>query len=323
MAKWCLDPGHGGVDSGAVGMSGRYEKDVVLEAALRARAILESNGQTVIMTRTRDVFVSLKGRTQYANSSGCDYFVSIHMNSAVSSSAIGTEVWISKGSSSTSVSLANIVVQYMYSGINNNFGYNTPNRGVKSENFWVIRYTSMPACLIEGDFINNPIVESNFNAIKYGEFIANGCLSFIGSSSSVTPPESVNLPSGGNGNSSSNNIKITNLSPNSYSTWVVKLQKELNKQGFRDAYGRLLSVDGFVGPNTLAACNKTPIYYGTSGNITRLLQEILVSLGYNVNGIDGNCGYGMVSGIKKYQSDWGLSVDGSFGPQSWKAILGL
>lgn len=313
MAKWCLDPGHGGSDPGAVGMNGRYEKDVVLEAALIAKSILEASGEIVIMTRTSDVFVSLDGRTKFANTAGCDYFVSIHMNSASSSSAIGTEVWTSIGCSSNSTKLANIVVLEMYNGINNNFGYSTPNRGVKTENFYVIRYTNMPACLIEGDFINNPIVESKFIGIGYGEFIANGCLKFVANSDHTDPITPPIIPV----------TKKTRLSPNSYDEWVVRLQKELNYQGFRDAYGRTLSVDGFVGSNTLAACNRTPISYGVSGNITRLLQEMLQYLGYDVNGIDGHCGQGMVSGIKKYQSEWNLSIDGSFGPQCWKAILGL
>lgn len=313
MAKWCLDPGHGGSDPGAVGMYGRLEKNVVLEAALITKSILEANGETVIMTRTSDIFVSLDGRTNFANTAGCDYFVSIHMNSASSSSAIGTEVWTSVGCSSNSTSLANVLVLEMSNGINNSFGYSTPNRGVKTENFYVIRYTNMPACLIEGDFINNPIVESKFIAKGYGEFIANGCFEFVGNTDPnypIIPPITTDR-------------KKTILSPNSYDEWVVRLQKELNYQGFRDAYGRTLAVDGFVGSNTLAACNRTPISYGVSGNITRLLQEMLEYLGYDVNGIDGNCGQGMVSGIKEYQGEWNLSIDGSFGPQCWKSILGL
>lgn len=324
MAKWCLDPGHGGVDAGAVGTNGRYEKDVVLEAALKAKAILEANGESVIMTRTNDSWVSLDGRTRFANTKGCDYFVSIHMNSASSRAAIGTEVWTARGSSSTSVKLASVLLNQMYSGINNNFGYSTLNRGLKSENFWVIRYSIMPACLIEGDFINNPTVESKFNASKYGEFIAKGCLEFVGKSSSNIPSTpnpptapSVDAPAKPTGRNK------TSLSASVSKDWVVRLQRELNNQGFRDASGRSLSVDGFVGANTLAACSRTPIRYSAKGNITRLIQEMLQSLGYDVNGIDGVCGNGMVNAIKKYQSDWNLSIDGTFGPQCWKSILGL
>ena len=51
------------------------------------------------------------------------------------------------------------------------------------------------------------------------------------------------------------------------------------------------------------------------------LQGLLTSLGYNVNGIDGNCGYGCVKAIKAYQKDNGLAVDGSFGPDCWTNIL--
>lgn len=321
MAKWCFDAGHGGVDSGAVGINGTKEKDIVLQAALRAKAIMEANGETVIMTRTSDVFISLSERVNIANNNNCDYFVSFHMNSASSSSAIGTEVWISKGASSNSGKLARIILGEMYNGINNNFGYKSPNRGIKSENFYVIRNTFMPACLVEGDFISNETVESKFNSNSYGEFVAKGCLTFIGKTKSeVIPTVSKDV---NKGNTSTSSRKKCILSPSNYNEWVARLQRELNYQGFTDAYGRKLRVDGYVGANTLAACKKTPIYFGARGNITRLLQEMLVSLGYDVNGIDGICGKGMVEGIKKYQRDWSLTVDGSFGPCCWISILGL
>ena len=321
MAKWCFDAGHGGYDPGAVGINGTREKDIVLQAALRAKAIMEANGETVVMTRTSDVFISLSERVNIANNNNCDYFVSFHMNSSSSSSSIGTEVWISKGASSNSGKLAGVILGEMYNGINNNFGYNSPNRGIKSENFYVIRYTFMPAWLVEGDFISNGTVENSFNANSYGEFVAKGCLAFIGKTKGETIPAISKDFS--NGNTSTSSKRKTSLSPSSYSEWVARLQRELNYQGFTDAYGRKLRVDGYVGPNTLAACKKTPIYYGIRGNITKLLQEMLVNLGYDVNGIDGICGKGMVAGIKNYQRDWSLAVDGSFGPNSWTSILGL
>jgi N-acetylmuramoyl-L-alanine amidase len=75
-----LDPGHGGKDVGAVSHSKR-EKDAVLQIALRVKMYLEKKGFKVLMTRSRDYFVKLPNRTQFANRKKGDLFVSIHANS--------------------------------------------------------------------------------------------------------------------------------------------------------------------------------------------------------------------------------------------------
>ena len=59
----------------------------------------------------------------------------------------------------------------------------------------------------------------------------------------------------------------------------------------------------------------------SNGSHVYALQGLLSTLGYNVNGIDGNCGYGCVKAIKQYQKDNGLDVDGSFGPACWEHLL--
>lgn len=178
MAHWFFDAGHGGTDSGAVGKKGTYEKSITLRAVLKAKAIMEANGEKVTLSRQTDIFVSLADRTALANKLGCDYLVSFHMNSA-STNAIGTEVWTSVGCSNESTKLANTMLNELVNGIKE-MGYETPNRGVKRKNFWMVYRSDMPAILIEGDFINNTLVEDKFNAEKYGEIVANGCLKYIG-----------------------------------------------------------------------------------------------------------------------------------------------
>lgn len=96
--------------------------------------------------------------------------------------------------------------------------------------------------------------------------------------------------------------------------WVLRLQKELNKQGFRDKNGNRLNEDGIIGELTISAF--PTIKYGSEGNITRLVQELLNSKGYSTNGIDGLFYNGSVTATKKYQGDRGLSQDGCFGKQS-------
>lgn len=77
-----IDPGHGGVDPGAVAAGGVLEKDIVLAFGLRLRERLEENGRyQVIMTRDSDVFVSLADRVRIARRAQADLFISIHADS--------------------------------------------------------------------------------------------------------------------------------------------------------------------------------------------------------------------------------------------------
>jgi N-acetylmuramoyl-L-alanine amidase len=90
-----IDPGHGGHDPGAVGLGGLYEKDVVLDIALKLKEILLSNPlNEVILTRETDVFLSLEERTAIANKKNADLFVSIHANASPRRKAKGVETYL-------------------------------------------------------------------------------------------------------------------------------------------------------------------------------------------------------------------------------------
>ncbi len=79
-----IDPGHGGVDPGAIGPGGTYEKDVVLAMALELRRQLEATGRyRVIMTRDADRIVRLRDRLQVARDSDGELFLSLHADSLV------------------------------------------------------------------------------------------------------------------------------------------------------------------------------------------------------------------------------------------------
>lgn len=89
-----LDPGHGGVETGAVGPGGLAEKDLALDLARRIRALLEKNGGlTVVLTREDDRLVSLEERTAIANHNRAELFVSIHLNSSPATAAYGAETY--------------------------------------------------------------------------------------------------------------------------------------------------------------------------------------------------------------------------------------
>jgi N-acetylmuramoyl-L-alanine amidase len=77
-----LDPGHGGIDTGARAQTGQMEKDIVLDFAKRLRARLEHSGHyRVLMTRTDDTYVPLNERVRIARNAGAALFVSIHADS--------------------------------------------------------------------------------------------------------------------------------------------------------------------------------------------------------------------------------------------------
>ncbi len=88
-----VDPGHGGKDPGAIGPTGVKEKDITLKVGLLLKKYLLSMGYRVAMTRTRDVFVSLRGRRRIAQKLHADLFISIHCNAAFSRKASGAEVY--------------------------------------------------------------------------------------------------------------------------------------------------------------------------------------------------------------------------------------
>ncbi len=90
-----IDAGHGGHDPGAVGPNNLYEKDVVLDIALKLRSILSTDqNYEVFLTRDKDVFLPLEQRTAIANSKNADLFVSIHANASPSRTAKGIETYM-------------------------------------------------------------------------------------------------------------------------------------------------------------------------------------------------------------------------------------
>lgn len=89
----CLDPGHGGNDSGAIGVNNVYEKNLTLKIAQYCKQELEKYNCHVVMTRTGDTNPSLEERADYAKSQGAQYLISIHLNSAAGGGAVGAEVY--------------------------------------------------------------------------------------------------------------------------------------------------------------------------------------------------------------------------------------
>lgn len=89
-----LDPGHGGVDPGAIGVSGVYEKNITLAMAKELKEYIEDKyGYKVYLTRSRDIFIPLRDRVKIARKYEADLFLSIHADSAYNRNAKGLSVY--------------------------------------------------------------------------------------------------------------------------------------------------------------------------------------------------------------------------------------
>lgn len=172
-----LDPGHGGFDPGAIGPSGLEEKDVNLAIALLAAEILQREGYNVMLTRKDDRFISLKERVEMANRMEALLFVSIHANSANTTYSEGIETFIAPNKVASSQLLANALQRNLLKELKRN------DRGIKQEDFYVIKYTDMPAALVEVAFISNPheesLLSSNLFREKAARAIAQGIIEYM------------------------------------------------------------------------------------------------------------------------------------------------
>lgn len=181
--KVCIDPGHGGFDPGAVGLSGAQEKVVTLAVAKQVASILRGVGVDVVLTRESDELLAgtinadLGMRYDKANWAKADVFVSIHCNSAADPKANGTETFHYTGSPAGK-KLAGHIQARMVAALG------LRDRGVKQANFAVLRGTNMPAALAEIAFISNPdeekLLESPAFQVKAARAIAEGIADYLG-----------------------------------------------------------------------------------------------------------------------------------------------
>ncbi|GAB1543103.1 N-acetylmuramoyl-L-alanine amidase [Scytonema sp. NUACC21] len=170
-----VDPGHGGKDSGAPGLGGLLEKNVVLPISQRIATILEQNGVQVILTRNSDYFVELQGRVDIADRANADLFVSIHANSIEGRPDVnGLETYYYD----SGYSLARVVHNSILESIPS-----LKNRGVRKARFYVLRKSSMPSILVETGYMSgvedNPRLGTAEYQNRMAEAIAHGILRYL------------------------------------------------------------------------------------------------------------------------------------------------
>ncbi|MBE6613864.1 MAG: N-acetylmuramoyl-L-alanine amidase [Ruminococcaceae bacterium] len=182
--KIYIDQGHNPVNpnAGAEG-NGYREQDLVYEIGQRLSEILRANGLETRLSRPfpdtqlgTSTATSLAARVNDANTWGADYFVSLHTNASVSSTATGSEAYVFRTGTAASALAESILRQLQ-------FATGLPNRGVFARpTLYVLRRTRMPAVLVELGFISNPY-DSSLMAEQPALFangIANGILAYLG-----------------------------------------------------------------------------------------------------------------------------------------------
>jgi N-acetylmuramoyl-L-alanine amidase len=227
IGRIVIDAGHGGHDSGTLGVGGIEEKDVVLDVALRLGKLLHDRlGAEIIYTRSDDTFIPLETRTAIANKAQADLFISIHANSSSDEDARGVETYYLnfttepdaldvaarenavsdqsihqlsdlvkkitlKDKIAESREFASDVQESLYGGLRKgNSGLK--DRGVKKAPFVVLIGANMPSILAEISFVTNAKDASELEQPEYRERVAEslyrGVAKYEGGLSGVKAP---------------------------------------------------------------------------------------------------------------------------------------
>lgn len=219
VATILVDPGHGGKDTGAIGEVGELrllEKDLTLEVSKRVVELLRNSypDRNILITREGDSYPTLDDRVAMANSADLKkdeavIYISIHANASFNRNAKGFEVWYLNPEYRRTVVDANtvkekgteiapilnamleeefttesiILARKVYDRLGLAIGKQSPGRGIRAEEWFVVRNAKMPSILIEMGFITHPeegaLLAGSGYLRKIGDAIYNGIVDFI------------------------------------------------------------------------------------------------------------------------------------------------
>lgn len=205
-----IDPGHGGLGTGAKGKFGTEEKNITLAVSLKLKATIERHlAARVVLTRDKDMDCSLDSRAAIANNNRADVFVSIHTNSSYRKEARGSETfflsrnatdeearrlaYLENSSAEVESGIVNEnkdeiqmilwdmaqaaylkqssqLAEFIQKELNVLLG--TANRGIKQAPFKVLTGVACPAVLVEVAFISNPEEERNLGTEEFLNSVA-------------------------------------------------------------------------------------------------------------------------------------------------------
>ena len=217
IGRIVIDAGHGGHDTGTIGPTGLMEKDLCLDVALRLGKLIQQKlpGADVVYTRSDDTFIPLEERTNIANQTKADLFISIHANSSQDHAARGIETYylnlrgspesmeVAARENATSQQgihdLQDVVrqiartekideskefaedVQDSLSKRIQRSAKTVKNRGVRKAPFVVLIGADMPSILTEISFLSNPSDEQLLKKPEQRQHVAEGIFSGVAS----------------------------------------------------------------------------------------------------------------------------------------------
>jgi N-acetylmuramoyl-L-alanine amidase len=208
----CLDPGHGGKDTGNHTFW-HSEKTYTLALALELRDQLQKAGFNVILTRSKDAFVDLPDRPALANRRGVDLFVSLHFNAtptgkyevegpqtycitpvgASSTDAQGEGANFGPTAANRAEQKSLLLAYEVQKSLVRNLG--AKDRGVRRARYWVLRDATMPAILIEGGYMTHPVESKKIYNAAYRHQMAQAMvIGILTYQKTVLPPPPM-LPS--------------------------------------------------------------------------------------------------------------------------------
>ncbi len=212
-----IDAGHGGRDPGTRSASGIAEKDLALQIALRLRRALETAGVRAELTRTDDRFLTLAERTQVANQTHANLFISVHLNASPDANTTGIETYYLNNTTDRATirlarmensdegrpvagqpnlnyiltdlrqgdkaneaeSLSRMIETETVAAIAASSGIRANNLGARSGPFYVLVGAEMPSVLVECGFLSNTVEANHLSSSNYQTGLADGIAAAI------------------------------------------------------------------------------------------------------------------------------------------------
>lgn len=178
-----LDAGHGGLDSGKIGINDQEEKDINLKIALKIKKLLEEQGISVMMTRSADERLSetqtedLKARTEIMNRSNAVLAVSIHQNSFRDSSVSGAQVFYYPDSDEGRKA-ADAIQEEL-----NDMQPDNRKEVKANDTYYILKNTEIPVVIVECGFLSNyteaeKLADDSYQSVVAGT-VVRGILQYI------------------------------------------------------------------------------------------------------------------------------------------------
>lgn len=230
--KNTIDAGHGGNDSGAIGLNKTKESNIALDVAKKIDSYLKKCAIENNMTRTTDTTLSLAARTNTSNNNGSNTFVSVHCNSYNDPNAHGLEILYMSdaGKRLSEMILEELKKDNLYIKIREG------GKGIKYQNTHVCRETKAVACLVEMGFITNKkdydLIVNNKD--RFAKAIAKGICKYNG----VAFVEGNNNNSGGGSATGTTYYRVVTNSylDKSLANKEVDKLKAIGESAFLDAF---------------------------------------------------------------------------------------